>query len=158
VFVFKITFVLKSCLCCNFCVAKSQTLYGKTGHYTNICVENNTNLCWRNTKFSNTGSISTQERFWTQEFCVCSRPKSQPYLESSTFTQTNIENIRYIFQIFFGVFHKNSKKIEEYEDYAYSWVGLQDILSHNFSNLAFRIFETFHEAWSLRGKPKTRRE
>jgi hypothetical protein len=36
----RIALVLKSSLGCNFCVAKRQTLYGKTGHYTKACVEN----------------------------------------------------------------------------------------------------------------------
>jgi hypothetical protein len=65
--VVEIALVLKSSLCWVFCVVKRQTLYGKTGYQT----QNNTNLCCYNTKFSKTGSILTQERFRTQEFCVC---------------------------------------------------------------------------------------
>jgi hypothetical protein len=46
--VFKIAIVLKMILSWNFCVAKRQTWYGKTGHHIKTCVENNTNLCYRN--------------------------------------------------------------------------------------------------------------
>jgi hypothetical protein len=49
--------------CVEIFVVKRQTVYGKNGHYTKTCVENNTNLCSRNTKFSNTGSISTKSDF-----------------------------------------------------------------------------------------------
>jgi hypothetical protein len=43
-FIFEIALVSKSSLCWNFCVAKRQTLYGKTGHHTKAFVEKNTNL------------------------------------------------------------------------------------------------------------------
>jgi hypothetical protein len=65
--VFKIEPVLKF-----WCCEKTKFVWkNRSLRSLHICVENNTNVCCRNTKFSNTGSISTQERFWTQEFCVC---------------------------------------------------------------------------------------